>query len=90
MSETQADRCAARYGFTNPTTIQVKCPCEGCVGHLTLEGENVTATLGFLVCGECGCCHCIETTHVESSSVKERSLLTAQAEYAELKAKRPV
>lgn len=60
--KTQADICLERHGMTNPTTITVKCPCEGCIGSLKLEGLNIHGTLGFLQCGECGCAHCIETT----------------------------
>lgn len=58
--KTQSDICAERYGFTNPTTMKVKCPCEGCIGYVKLEGLNIHGSLGFLTCGECGCGHCIE------------------------------
>lgn len=59
---TQADKCAEKYGLTDPLDIKVKCTCDGCTGTLEFDGVNKRGDHAFMMCDNCGCTYATKTT----------------------------
>lgn len=61
MSQTQADKCLEKHGFTNPLRIDIACQCEGCTGGLRYDGVNRAGDEAVLACDNCGCAYVTST-----------------------------
>ena len=71
FNQDQANRCAERYGLTNPPEVHVLCRCNGCDGRLFFDGVNKGGTGTFLMCADCGCTYFLG---MQASKIESRNL----------------